>query len=156
MITLRRGLVHRFDGGSFHLVDLDFGGALLEASSRSGAWWKARHPAPWFSFSRSTTTRRISLPSSQTRAVTLARRAHRGTRQPDAMAPRDGARFSGLAQAMAMPTFDTGDTFDSTLVFTEDSHGGVWIGVVDGGVARFHDERFVWMRESVRCARSAT
>ena len=45
IITLRRGLVHRFDGRSFHLVDLDLrprDGA--QASSRTHPWWKDVHP----------------------------------------------------------------------------------------------------------------
>ena len=151
VVTLRRGWVHRFDGRSFHLVDLDFGPARsTKSASRSGrpGWWLDADPALHVPDQR--------FDDNQTHIFAAFPDSHGDVWLGEHTAARDNLmRWRHETMALQRfgaghgePTFDTGDTFDSTLVFAEDSHGGVWIGVVDGGVARFHDERFVWLRES--------
>jgi signal transduction histidine kinase/ligand-binding sensor domain-containing protein len=149
VITLRRGFVHRFDGARFHLVDLDLRRpASSNVSSRTQAWWT----------DASVAQRVLAEPYDD-------KQAHIFAVFPDSKGDlwlgehteahdnllrwhHETGALQRFGTGHGVPTFDTGDTFDSTLVFTEDSHGGVWIGVVDGGVARFEDERFVWMRDS--------
>ena len=150
VITLRRGLVHRFDGRSFHLVDLDFGPAARRVRLTVRATWmvaRCHQPshAPDQRLRRQPDAYLCRLPDSHG-DVWLGE--HTAARDNLMRWRHETMALQRFGAGHGEPTFDTGDTFDSTLVFAEDSHGGVWIGVVDGGVARFHDERFVWLRES--------
>ncbi len=145
---MRRGLVHRFDGRSFHLVDLDLrprDGA--QASSRTHPWWKDVHPPHRVlddPYDDNQTHIFAVFPDSR---GDLWLGEHTAAHDNLLRWRHDTGALQRFGAGHGAPTFDTGDTFDSTLVFTEDSHGGVWIGVIDGGVARFSGERFVWMRD---------
>ena len=153
-VTLRRGLVHRFDGRRFHLVDLHLSptrGADRPAPGR-------RHDLPrwWLENGTSKTLLAEPFDDNQKHVFAVFPDSRGDVWIGEHAADHDTlARWRHETQTLQRfepgadePRFDTGDTFDSTLSFAEDAHGSVWIGVVDGGLARFRDDRFVWVRDS--------
>ena len=151
-ITLGRGLVHRFDGRAFHAVDLNLSRPAVTPrrplqrpalpSRPRSTWWvdaRAGDRTPPEPFDVNQTRLFAIFPHS---SGDLWIGEHRVDHDSLLQWRHETATIRRFDNAEGRPAVDIARTFDSTLVFAEDARRGMWIGVVDGGVARFRDEHF--------------
>ncbi len=140
-MTLANGLLYRFDGRRFHGIELNLSAA--NASKPASNWW-----------SESPVGRRVppaALAEDERHVFTVFPISNGdvwlGEHVPghDTVMRwrRETATLQRFGQDEGVPGFDSGVTFDTTLAFAEDAGQGVWVGFIDGGLLRFHDERFL-------------